>query len=490
MDPVRVRIAPSPTGDPHVGTAYVALFNWLLARQTKGQFILRIEDTDRTRSTKESEDAILRALHWLKLDYDEGPDVGGPCGPYRQSERSAIYRDHVDRLLASGHAYCCFCTEERLENLRGMQKAAKVQPGYDGKCRALDADEVRKCLESRAPHVVRLKIDKSATTSFHDLLRGEIKFDNHTIDDQVLLKSDGFPTYHLANVVDDHLMKITHVLRAEEWIPSTPKHVLLYRAFGWQEPAFCHLPLLRNADKTKISKRKNPTSLDYYRTQGYLPEAIVNFLALMGFSPTEGEGEEVFSMKELEERFRLEKVSLGGPVFDLTKLDWLNGAWIRRLPKEGLADRIAAFLPAGHPASRVFLLSVIPLIQERLKKLSELDEWTDFFFKDVAFDSESFRRCKETAKVMVEVLNQSADLLEQNPSIETARDEERLRELCGRMAVKVGNFFMTLRVAVTGKSATPPLVDSMRILGKEKSVARLRQAARWLVENDKSRGDL
>ncbi|MBN2582283.1 MAG: glutamate--tRNA ligase, partial [Planctomycetes bacterium] len=266
--PVRVRIAPSPTGDPHVGTAYIALFNLCFARRSGGKFVLRIEDTDQTRSTPESEQAIFDALHWLGLDYDEGPDAGGPLGPYRQSERLDIYRREVQKLLDSGHAYYCFCTAERLAEVRAGQQERKEKIGYDGHCRTISLAEAEKRAAAGEPHVVRLAVPPEGETTFHDQLRGPITFQNSTIDDQVLLKSDRFPTYHLANVVDDHLMEITHVCRAEEWITSTPKHVLLYDAFGWQFPEFVHMPLLRNQDRSKISKRKNPTSLNWYREQG------------------------------------------------------------------------------------------------------------------------------------------------------------------------------------------------------------------------------
>ena len=317
--PVRVRVAPSPTGDPHVGTAYIALFNLCFARRSGGKFLLRIEDTDQARSTPESEQAIFDALHWLGLDYDEGPDVGGDFGPYRQSERSEIYQRKIRKLLDCGHAYCCFCTTERLAEVRQAQKAEKQRIGYDRHCRDLDPAQAEKRVAAGEPHVVRLAVPLEGETTFHDMLRGAITFQNAEIDDQVLLKSDGFPTYHLANVVDDHLMEITHVCRAEEWITSTPKHVLLYNAFGWEFPEFVHMPLLRNKDRSKISKRKNPTSLYWYRDQGYLPAALLNFLGLMGYSMPDGR--EVFNLQEMIDSFSWERVTTGGPIFDMEKLD-------------------------------------------------------------------------------------------------------------------------------------------------------------------------
>jgi glutamyl-tRNA synthetase len=488
---VRVRIAPSPTGDPHVGTAYVGLFNWLFARKNGGQFLLRIEDTDQTRSTLESEAAIMRAMKWLALDYDEGPDVGGAVGPYRQSERTGHYREHTQLLIGNGSAYRCFCTESDLAEMRARQSAMKLPPGYDGRCRAIPNEESERRAAGEK-FVVRLKVDKSGKTVVHDELRGDIEFQNSEIDDQVLMKSDGFPTYHLANVVDDRLMGITHVMRAEEWIPSTPKHVLLYRAFGWPAPLFCHLPLLRNADRTKISKRKNPTSLLWYEGQGFLPEALVNFLALMGFAPSEGEGSEIFDRAQLLERFDLKKISLGGPVFDLTKLEWLNGEWIRRLSKEELADRIVKFVASlkdasGAPRSvdRAFVLKVVPLIQERMKKLSEWDEWTDYFFREeIHLTKEAFRRTKIPPPEVARVLKACAELLAKNRDVQTARDEPALRDLSRQLGVKVGDLFMSLRVAITGKSATPPLLESMELLGLDKSLARVRAAAKFLAEGE------
>ncbi|HWN66652.1 MAG TPA: glutamate--tRNA ligase, partial [Haliangium sp.] len=316
--PVRVRIAPSPTGDPHVGTAYIALFNYVFARKHGGAFILRIEDTDRTRSRADSEAAIFRALRWVGLSWDEGPDVGGPHGPYRQSERSAIYREHTDLLIQRGRAYRCFCTAERLAEMRDRLKEQKASTtGYDRHCRGIDAAESERRAAGGEPYTVRLAVPVEGTTRFHDQLRGDVEIPNEQVDDQILLKSDGFPTYHLANVVDDHLMEITHVIRAEEWISSTPKHVQLYEAFGWQPPVWIHMPLLRNSDKSKISKRKNPVSIDYYKDAGILPRALLNFLAIMGWSF--GGDREKFGLDEMIEVFSWDRVSLGGPVFDPDK---------------------------------------------------------------------------------------------------------------------------------------------------------------------------
>ena len=471
---VRTRIAPSPTGDPHVGTAYVALFNYALARQHDGQFVLRIEDTDRQRSTVESEAMIFDALSWLGLDWDEGPDVGGPHGPYRQSERSEIYTEHAEMLVSSGHAYPCFCTRERLEELRAEQKAAKGRFGYDGRCRSIGKDEAAKRRAPGEAHVIRLAMPTEGEIKVQDLLRGEVSFEAAQIDDQVLVKSDGYPTYHLANVVDDHLMEITHVIRAEEWISSLPKHVQLYEAFGWEPPVFCHLPLLRNADKSKISKRKNPVSLNHYRRAGFLPEAMLNYLALMGWAmPDE---REEFSLAEFVDAFRLTDISLGGPVFDLTKLTWLNGKHIRDLEPSELLARLRDGL-----LSDEYLTEVLTLAHERIETLADFYTYADFFFTgsldyDDAAKNKMVMRERtppQTAKVFRLLLEESMDpILDWSvESIETA-----LRGFCESNDLKPKELFMPLRIAVTGKAATPPLFDTMAVLGKETCRWRLRTA--------------
>ena len=476
---VRVRVAPSPTGAPHVGTAYIALFNRAFARQRGGKFVLRIEDTDRSRSTPESETAIFASLHWLGLDWDEGPDVGGPCGPYRQSERSETYRAYAAELLDKGAAYRCFCPPERLAELRESQKRARLpQLKYDRHCLGLSESEVAKLVASGAPHVVRLHVPDGETT-YADRLRGPITFNNASIDDQVLLKSDGFPTYHLANVVDDHLMGITHVCRAEEWITSTPKHVLLYRAFGWDMPEFIHMPLLRNKDRSKISKRKNPVSLEWYREQGYLPEAILNFLALMGYSmPDE---EQVFSLDEMVAAFSWDRVTTSGPVFDLEKLEWLNGVYIRSLSVEELATRLAAAIPTAGAAEPATLRRVVPLIQERLKKLTDFDAWARFFFQDsLEYDAAALVAKKSTPEEALAVLETAAARLPEVDSWTVAELEEAIRALPQQLGCKPRTVFMTLRVATTGATASPPLFESMEILGRTRSLAFIQQAIRRL----------
>jgi glutamyl-tRNA synthetase len=480
MAAVRTRIAPSPTGDPHVGTAYVALFNHALARKHGGQFVLRIEDTDRERSSPASEAMIFEALHWLGLRWDEGPDVGGPCGPYRQSERSTIYREHAEELLKRGAAYACFCTRERLDALREEQKAKKLNFGYDGRCRALSPDEAARRRAAGEPSVVRLAMPRQGEVLVPDLLRGEVCFDAAQVDDQVLLKSDGFPTYHLANVVDDHLMGITHVIRAEEWLSSLPKHVQLYRGFGWDMPVFCHLPLLRNADRSKISKRKNPVSLNFYRRAGYLPEAMVNYLALMGWAmPDE---REEFTLAEFVSAFTLERISLGGPVFDVEKLRWLNGKYLRRLTPPELLGRLRE-----GPLSDDYLLRVLPLVQERIDTLEGFADYAQFFFVgEIAYDAEARaslvprgRSPAETAKVLRALLEEEVDgILDwRHETVEKA-----LRGFAEKKGWSANELFMAVRVATTGRTATPPLFETLAVLGKETCRRRLRGAAEVLRE--------
>ena len=387
--PTRVRIAPSPTGDPHVGTAYIGLLNYLFAAQRGGAFVLRIEDTDRTRFVSTSEQMIFDLLKWIGLSWNEGPDVGGPFGPYRQSERTEIYREYCDKLLVSGHAYRAFETPGELEAERKAQMAAKQPPKYNGRSRNYTAAEVDEKLAAGVPFTIRMKVPLEGSTTFRDELRGDITFDHFNVDDQVLMKSDGFPTYHLANVVDDHLMQITDVIRAEEWISSTPKHVLLYQAFGWDLPKFWHMPLLRNVDKSKISKRKNPVSLNYYRDSGYLPAAMLNFLGLLGggmphlteqqivSTAANTKESDIFSMPEMLERFDFARISLGGPVFDIVKLKWLNGEYLRKLSPEAFFTALRKTI-----FSDDYLRSIVPLIHTRIETLGQFGDMTSFLFRD------------------------------------------------------------------------------------------------------------
>ena len=470
---VRVRIGPSPTGDPHVGTAYIALFNYVFAKQHGGQFILRIEDTDRTRSQIAWESMIVDSLRWLGLDWDEGPDVGGPHGPYRQSERGPIYQAHVQSLLDRGAAYPCFCTTQRLDSLRLQQRQRGVASGYDGHCRHLPQDEVAQRLGAQEPHVVRLRVPTEGSLQFTDALRGVVSFEAHQVDDQVLLKSDGMPTYHLANVVDDHLMGITHVIRAEEWITSTPKHVLLYAGLGWEPPVWVHMPLLRNQDKSKISKRKNPVSLNYYKEAGFYPEALRNYLAMMGW--TMPSGEEKFTLAQMIEHFTLERMTLGGPVFDVAKLTWLNGLYIREATPEAMIAQWRKSILTDEA-----LLRVAPLVHERVNKLEDVLEYTSFFFTgDITYDDAATKDLvpkKLNANQVVEAREHVLEAVDAMATWAAANLEATLRALCEAKGYKTKEIFMPVRVAVTGRRATPPLFDTLEVLGKERCRRRLRGA--------------
>jgi glutamyl-tRNA synthetase len=472
--PVRVRVAPSPTGDPHVGTAYIALFNYAFARQQNGTFVLRIEDTDQARSRADSEQMIFDALHWVGLSWDEGPDVGGPYGPYRQSERGEIYRKHVDMLIERGRAYRCFCTAERLAQLKIQQDAEKAErKGYDRRCRDLPADVIAANLAAGMPSTVRLAAPLTGSVTVHDKLRGDVVIDVAQIDDQVLLKSDGLPTYHLANVVDDHLMEITHVVRAEEWISSTPKHVLLYDAFGWEPPAFFHMPLLRNKDKSKISKRKNPVSINYYRDIGILPQAMLNFLGLMGWSF--GNDREKFTLAEMIEVFSWDRISLGGPVFDLEKLTWLNEKYIHELDTDQLIDALAAWRN-----NREFLRRVVPLIHKRIKKLDEVIPQIDYFFAgdlDYGPVLGELAIPEVAAGDVARGLEAYIERFEAREGFDAAALEQDARAWCEALGWKSKHAFMLLRLAVTARKASPPLFDTMAVLGKEITRRRLRRAA-------------
>jgi glutamyl-tRNA synthetase len=463
-----------------VGTAYVALFNLALARRHGGQFVLRIEDTDRQRSQPASEKMIFDALHWLGLTWDEGPDVGGPFGPYRQSERSAIYKEHAEKLVTTGAAYACFCTAERLSALREEQKARKAAVmGYDGLCRRLAPSEAADRCARGETHVIRLAMPDEPSMVVTDLLRGDVRFERPQMDDQVLLKSDGFPTYHLANAVDDHLMAITHVVRAEEWLSSLPKHVQLYRSFGWELPVFCHLPLLRNADKSKISKRKNPVSLNHYRRAGFFPEAMVNFLALMSFSMPDGREE--FTLEEFVRDFALERISLGGPVFDLEKLTWLNGTYLRRLSISDLIGRLR-----GHLLSDHYLAEVLPLCRERIDTLEAFFDYASFFFVgEVSYDEAALRAMVPKDRAPAAVSKALRGLLERaiDPLLEwnAAAVEAALRSFAEAEGWPPKDLYMTVRLAATGRAATPPLFETLAVLGKEVCRRRLRKAAEVLA---------
>lgn len=463
---IRVRIAPSPTGeDLHIGNVYTALINYIFAKQNSGKFIVRIEDTDRTRLVTGAEEKILSSLKWFGLSPDESPEVGGPYKPYRQSERLDLYRKYAEDLVKKNYAYYCFCTPDRLEKMRKVQQEKGMPTLYDGECKKIqNPSRFNRDKIQNNKFVIRLNVPEEGKTEFTDLIRGKISFENKLIDDQVLLKSDGFPTYHLAVVVDDYLMQISHVIRAEEWISSTPKHILIYQFLGWDLPIFAHLPIIRNPDKSKLSKRKNPVWVSWYREQGYLPEAMLNYLALMGWSIKDDN--EIFSRDTLIKNFRLEEVKAVGPVFDIKKLEWINGEYIRKLKIQNLKFKITDFI--GKDYSESIVEKTIPIIQERIKKLSDYLPLCEFFFQR----PEKF---EIDLKPNRDMLKKVSDKLSEIKDWKAFLIGKEMQELCEGLGLKAGEFFMILRVAVTGKKISPPLNESMEILGKEEVLDRITQ---------------
>lgn len=469
---VRTRVAPSPTGDPHVGTAYIALFNLAFARQHGGQFILRIEDTDQTRSTAESEQTILDSLRWLGLEWDEGPDVGGPHGPYRQSERKDIYADYAMRLVDEGKAFLCYRTSEELNVLREARRAAGGHTALKQSDLALPADEVEKRKAAGAPYVVRMMVPEGeGVCEIDDMLRGTIELEWGMVDAQILLKSDGMPTYHLANVVDDHLMEITHVIRGEEWINSAPKHKLLYQYFGWDMPKLCHMPLLRNPDKSKLSKRKNPTSILYYQRMGFMAEALLNYLGRMGWSmPDE---QEKFSRQEMFENFDIHRVSLGGPVFDQQKLSWLNGLWLREdLSPEEFAQRYVQW--ALNPE---YLMQIVPLIQQRVDTFSDVAPLAGFFLSGMPeLTLEQFEHKTLEQVDVSRILQFTAWYLDTEQCWDKDNLFKNLKQIADALELKIRDFLYPLFIAIAGTNQTVSVMDSMSILGPDMSRARIRNA--------------
>ena len=478
---VRTRFAPSPTGYPHVGNMRSALFAWLFARHNGGVFIIRIEDTDVARKVEGAVEGILDGLRWLGLDWDEGPEAGGDYGPYFQSQRLELYQTAARRLVSQGDAYYCYCSPERLEEMRADQTRRKQPPGYDRHCRELSQEERRKKEEEGITPVVRFKTPLTGETRFHDIIWGDSVFKNSTLDDMVLLKSDGYPTYHLANIVDDHAMEITHVLRAEEWLSSTPRHVLLYDAMGYQPPGFAHLPMLLGSDRSKLGKRHGAVSITDYREQGYLPEAMMNFLALLGWSLDDRT--ELMSRQDLIDNFSLERVSKTAAIFNPEKLEWMNGVYIRNLSPEDFLGRalqsLEEGLPSGaeRPLSIDYVRQITPLVQERVKTLIEVPLLTRFFFVDCLdydvtllipknMNAESTRRALEVSRQRLEGL----------ASFDTESLEGLLRPLAVEMELKTGQLFGALRTAVTGQKAAPPLFETMAVLGRETCLVRIEQA--------------
>ena len=487
---VRVRFAPSPTGIPHVGNIRSALFNWLFARHHGGAFILRIEDTDQARLVPEALSAILDSLSWLGIDWDEGPtdekgSSRGDFGPYIQSQRKeqGLYQAFARQLIDEGHAYECYCTPERLTEMRKRQQEQKQPPKYDERCRNLSDEERARQRGSGAATVVRFAIPPEGKTRFSDLVRGEIVFENETLDDMVLLKSDGFPTYHLANIVDDHHMEISHVIRAEEWVSSTPRHVLLYEALGWDPPLFAHLPMILGPDRSKLSKRHGATSLLEYRDEGFLPEAMMNFLALLGWALDDKT--EIFNQGELIHHFTIERIGKTGAIFNREKLEWMNGLYIRNLPVHDLADRMLPFLEKSadipKPVQQDYLARIVPLVQERVKTLAESAGLTDFFFAEsINQDPDALVQKGMDREGALGALERALGKIEGNAGFDAEVLEGALRPLAEELGLKTGQLFGTLRVAVTGRSAAPPLFETMAVLGRDRCLSRIAAAIKAL----------
>lgn len=488
---MRTRFPPSPTGFLHVGGLRTALYNYLLARQTKGTFLLRIEDTDQARSVPGAAENILETLHWAGMDPDEGVtlDAGVPAekgtrGPYYQSRRLDLYKKYAEELVAKGHAYPCFCTAARLEEMRKAQEAAKKAPMYDRLCLRLSAEEVSKKLAEGLPHVIRMKVPHERTITFDDDIRGPVSFHGHTVDDQVLLKSDGFPTYHLAHVVDDHFMEIDLVMRGEEWLSSLPKHLLLFEQLGWPTPRYAHVPLLLNADKTKLSKRQNSVSCSEYIAKGYLPEALLNFLALLGWNP--GTTQELFSTDELIEQFSLTRVQKAGAVFDLEKLDWLQGQWMRKIPAPDFAKRISPLVAERFPEAKTDkdFLAKAALIQERITFFHEAPGMLSFFYREPVPAIELLANAKQkvTPQDLPAILETVERILEAIPQQEwnAARLLEDARGEVAKGTWKLGQLLWPLRASLTGLPYSPGAVEVATALGKEETMKRVTTAKKIL----------
>lgn len=472
---VRVRFAPSPTGFLHVGGLRTALFNYLFARKNEGVFVLRIEDTDRARYVEGAVEGLVDTLHWAGLTYDEGPGKGGPHGPYIQSQRIDVYRAHASQLLEGGKAYRCFCTPERLEEMRKEFERRKIPPKYDRTCLRLSAEEVRRNLDGGKPFVIRMKIPEARTVAFDDLIRERVEFLSDRLDDQVLIKSDGYPTYHLANVVDDHLMGISHVIRGEEWISSTPKHILLYEYFGWEVPRFAHLPLLLNPDRSKLSKRQGDIAVEDYRERGFLPEALVNFVALLGWNP--GDQREVFTLEQLIHEFTLERVGKAGAIFNLEKLKWLNEQHLRSKSDAELAELVQQSL-TKHKLdgfSDDYLRKVVALMKERVVTVEEFVTYSPYFFKDPqSYEAGAIRKNwgPEARELMEQLLRRWSALSDFSHSAA----ESSLRQLAQDARVSAGKIIHPVRLALTGVAIGPGLFELIDVLGKETVLRRLQRA--------------
>ena len=484
-EPVRVRIAPSPTGFMHIGNVKTAMYDWLLARHTGGSFILRIEDTDLTRKVEGAIEVIYESLKWMGLDWDEGPDVGGPYGPYIQSERLELYQEAAQRMIDQGDAYYCYCSPERLDEMRKEQMARKQPPGYDRHCRDLTREQRAEFEAQGIKPVIRMKVPREGQVTFNDLIYGDVSFDYGTINDFVMLKSDGYPTYHLANVIDDTAMKITHIIRGDEWISSVPMHLLIYKALGYTPPLYVHHPMLLGPNRAKLSKRHGDVAVLQYREKGYLPEALFNFLALIGWSLDDKT--EIMTRQELIDNFSLERINKTGALFNWEKLEWMNGLYIRNISLNEFMDRSIPFLEKSlpdtvkRPLDKEYLKKILTLVQERTKTLAEVPELVSFFYiEESSYEPTLLIGKKMTKEEALKALEVSLDRLSSLDTFDSESMEILLRPLAEALNLKTGQLFGTLRVATTGRTASPPLFQTMEVLGKEACLNRIEKALKKL----------
>ena len=481
---VRVRFAPSPTGLPHIGNVRTALFNWLFARHHGGKFIVRVEDTDQDRLVPGASDAVLDALDWLHLQWDEGPRVGGPHSPYYQSERLPIYHEIAEKLIAGGFAYRCYCTEERLQQMRQEQQRSKQHPGYDRHCRNLSPAKAQSLEDEAGSSVIRFAMPATGVTALDDIIRGEVVWQNELLDDFILLKSDGFPTYHLAVVTDDHLMDISHVLRAEEWLPSTPRHLQIYRALSLEPPRFGHLPMILGPDRAKLSKRHGATAAHEYRDNGFLPESLLNFMVLLGWSLDDKT--EIMESEMVVENFSLDRVNKSAAIFDMEKLVWMNGVYIRQLSTQDLADRILPFLEneldsSLLPVDRDYLERIVPLMRERIKLLADSADLMSYFFhEELNYDPGNLVQKGMDRHSTLSALAVAREELAGTVEFQNRLLEQTLRDAASRIGLTPRQFFGMLRVAATGREATPPLFETMEVLGKDRIMVRIDAAINQL----------
>lgn len=486
---VRARFAPSPTGYLHIGSLRTLVFNYLISQKLNGKLILRIEDTDQKREVEDAKDQLVSIVNWLGIEFDEGPHVGGEFGPYIQSERSDIYNKYAQELIEKGKAYRCFCSPDRLQEMREEQQAKKQAPKYDKKCRSLNEEEIKKKLEKGEKFVIRQKMPTEGEVVARDFLRGEIKFKAENLEDHVLVKSDGIPTYQFASVVDDHEMKISHVLRGEEWLPSFPKNILLYKSFGWNAPEFIHMPLIMDKNGGKLSKRKGDVAVEDFKSKGYLPEALINFTALLGWHP-KGDESETLSLSEIIDKFEINDMRTSSAVFDMDKLDYFNGYHIRQLELNALTDKCMPYLKENidiakdeNKKTREYVKKVVSLEQERLKKLSEIGELTSFFFKDeLDYDSDMLVWKKSTGEEAMANLEKLKEILngikEDDWIMESL--EKQIFDFLNKNELKPGNYLWPLRVALTGEQKSPGPFEVAEVLGKQDSVKRIEKAIRLL----------